>query len=98
MRNPLRLAMLVPLLSAAPLVQASTVTTNDYNAGSTDNDINKSRKDLDLDSTGKLPGTCNPSTTVTSLSLESYAQCNGGTLEWGSGGFIDNLSGANIAL
>ena len=98
MRNSLSFAVIVALLAAAPVVQAGTVTTNDYTAGSTDSDINKSCKDLDLDSTGKLTGTCNPSTTATSLNLESYAQCNGGTLEWGSGGFIDNLSGADIAL
>ena len=98
MRNSLSFAVIVALLSAAPLVQAGTVTTNDYTAGSTDSDINKSCKDLDLDSTGKLTGTCNPSTTTTSLNLESYAECNGGTLQWGSGGFIDDLSSADIAV
>ena len=98
MRKSLFSAVVVALLSAAPLVQAGTVTTNDYKADNTDSDINKSCKDLDLDSTGYLTGTCNPSKTASRLNLEAYAECNGGTLQWGSGGFIDNLSGADIAV
>ena len=106
MRNSLCLAVAAGLLSAAPLVQASTtVTTNDYDAESVETDPDKSCKDLDLDSTGKLTGKCNVSnsgggvtTQDTSLALESYAECQGGTLQWGSGGFIANLSGADIRL
>ena len=106
MRKSLALALVAGLLSAAPLVQASTtVTTNDYRADSVDADLDKSCKDLDLDSTGKLTGKCNVGTSGggvttqdTSLALESYAECHGGTLQWGSGGFIANLSGADIRL
>ena len=98
MRSSLSLAVFVALLVAPPLVQAGTVTTNDYSASSTNTNINKSCKDLDLDSTGKLTGTCNPKTETTSLRLESYAECVGGTLQWGSGGFIANLSGADITV
>ena len=106
MRNSLSLALVAGLLSAAPLAQASTtVTTNDYRADSVDADIDKSCKDLDLDTNGKLTGKCNVrnsggdiTTQDTSLALESYAECQGGTLQWGSGGFIANLSGADIRL
>ena len=105
MRSSLFHALVVALLSAAPLVQAATVTTNDYGADSVDADIDKSCKELDLDAAGKLTGKCNyrptsgdVTTKDASLRLESYAECQGGTLQWGSGGFIDNLSGADIAL
>ena len=98
MRNSLFSTVVVVLLSAAPLVQAGTVTTNDYKADNTDSDINKSCKDLDLDSTGYLTGTCNPSKTASRFNLEAYAECQGGTLQWGSGGFIDNLSVADITV
>ena len=88
MRKSLSLALVAGLLSAAPLVQATTtVTTNDYGADSVDADLDKSCKDLDLDSTGKLTGKCNVGTSGggvaaqdTSLALESYAECQGGTL------------------
>ena len=107
MRKSLSLALVAALPSAAPLVQASTtVTTNDYGAESVDADLDKSCKDLDLDSTGELAGKCNVrpagggdvTTKDISLALESYAECQDGTLQWGSGGFIANLSGADIRL
>ena len=70
--------------------QADDVTTNAYTANSTDTDIDKSCKNLDLnESTGDVSATCNPSTTESKVGLDSYAQCRGGTLEWGTGGFVD---------
>ena len=106
MRNSLSLALVAGLLSAAPLVHAATVTANDYLATSLDADIDKSCKELDLDTKGKVTGKCNVPSTAdaaittkdTSFALERYAECQGGTLQWGSGGFIDNLSGADIGL
>ena len=106
MRSSLSLALVAALLSAAPLAQAATVTTNDYRADSVDADPGKSCKELDLDANGNVTAKCNFRSTAksavttkdTSLALESYAECQGGTLKWGSGGFIDNLSGADIGL
>ena len=98
MRCLLFLSIIVALLAAPPVVQAGTVTTNDYSGDSTAADIDESCKNLDLDSKGTLTGTCNPGTQGTSVTLESYAECVGGTLQWGTGGFITNLSGADIGV
>lgn len=103
MRNALCLAV-VALLSTSPLVQADTVTTNDYDATSVDTDLDKSCKELDLDSNGRLTGKCNRAqgSVVTaqdaSLDLEAYAECQGGTLQWGAQGFIAHLSLADIRV
>ena len=89
MRNSLFFLCLVAaaaLLLAAPDARAGNVTTNDYNASSTSSNIDKSCKNLDFDtSNGNVTGTCNGGTVSTSLDLDNYARCNGGTLEWGSG-------------
>ena len=98
MRPFFSLSIVLALLAVPPLAQAGKVTTNDYSADRTAADIDASCKDLDIDSKGKLTGTCNPRKASTLLTLQSYAECHGGTLRWGSGGFIDNLSGADIAV
>ena len=95
MRNFISLVALAALLPAALSAQTSNtgVTTNDYSASSTSSDINKSCKELDLDASGNLTGTCNGSTTQASLDMNDYADCKGGTLRWFTGTDPDGSTG-----
>ena len=105
MRNFLCLATVAALLLAVHAAHAGNVTTNDYKASSTSSNIEESCKDLDFNTTnGHVTGTCNGGTGSTSLDLDNYARCNGGTLEWGSGtnqglvGVSNYLASGNIEL
>ena len=98
MRTVMPKALLISLLAGAGAVHADNVTTNDYLSTSTEADMRESCKDLDLDTSGNVSGVCNPSTTRSSVALESYARCKGGKLEWGTGGFMSTLSGADIEV
>ena len=98
MRYLTYIAAFAAMLLTAPVLQAGTVTTNDYKSGSTSSTIDESCKDLDFNTTtNSITGTCNTSgggTKTTSLNLNSHARCTGGTLEWGTS-MNDGLTGEN---
>ena len=75
------IAFAVALLSLPGTAAATGVTTNSYDANSTDSDIRKSCKELRVSSAGTLTGRCNPSSSDTTFDLTAQVGCHNNTKE-----------------
>ena len=84
-RFPTLLALPVLIALALPVLPgdaaATGVTTNSYDASSTDSDIRKSCEQMRVSSAGTLTGRCNSNSVDTTIDLTAHVGCHNNTKE-----------------